>query len=87
LYCLFTPIIYNNADLLKSQITSDNKGKSGIADKIDGKRYVGSSSDLKRRLQQYFNINYLNKNTCMRICRGRTEVWLFQFLLRNFRIL
>jgi len=26
---------------------------------INGKRYIGSSDNLKRRFLQYFNINYL----------------------------
>jgi hypothetical protein len=84
LCCLFTPIVYNNADLLKPAILSENKGKSGIycwKNLINGKRYVGSSTDLKRRLQQYFNINYLNKNTTMRICKALLKYGYSNFCL------
>jgi len=62
---------YNNADICKDQILSDNKNKSGIymfTNKINEKRYIGSSDNLRRRFQQYFNKNYLIKNTCMTIC-------------------
>lgn len=82
---LFTPlIVYNNADLLKVQIISENKGKSGIycwKNLISDRRYIGSSSDLKRRLQQYFNINYLNQNTSMRICRALLKYGYSNFCL------
>jgi group I intron endonuclease len=36
----------------------------------NGKRYIGSSAWLSRRLRQYFNISYLERNTCMYICRA-----------------
>lgn len=81
---IFPPIVYNNADLLKSVIISDNRGKSGIycwKNLINGKLYVGSSTDLTRRLQQYFNINYLNKNTTMRICRALLKYGYSNFCL------
>jgi group I intron endonuclease len=48
---------------------------------IDDKRYIGSSTDLKRRLQPYFNINYLNKNTSMRICRALLKYGYSNFCL------
>jgi len=37
---------------------------------INGKRYIGSSDNLKRRFREYFNINYLLKDNCMQICRA-----------------
>ena len=36
--------------------------------KINGKRYIGSSANLNRRFSEYFNINYLFKNKSMSIC-------------------
>ena len=56
--------VYDNADKNKLDILKDNKGKSGIylwENKENGKFYIGSSLDLKRRLMCYYNINYLAK--------------------------
>jgi group I intron endonuclease len=64
---------YHNIDTEKLQILSDNLGKSGIycfTNTINGKRYVGSSNNLRIRLLQYFNTNYLLRNTSMPICRA-----------------
>jgi excinuclease UvrABC nuclease subunit len=61
---------YPNSDTCKAKILSDNKNKSGIymfKNKINGKRYIGSSDNLKRRFTYYFNVNYLLRNTCMNI--------------------
>src|SRR5690348_5401051 len=69
-------IVYNNADTEKFKIISDNKGKAGIyqwTHKESGKNYVGSSSNLKTRLSQYFNINYLERNKTMYICNALKE--------------
>jgi hypothetical protein len=62
---------YHSIDTEKLQILSDNLGKSGIycfTNTINGKRYLGSSNNLRIRLLQYFNTNYLLRNTCMPIC-------------------
>jgi len=43
--------IYGNADIQKSDIVSENKGKSGIyrwVNNLTGDSYVGSSVNLKR---------------------------------------
>jgi group I intron endonuclease len=37
---------------------------------INGKRYIGSSENLKRRFREYFNTNYLMRKKCMYICRA-----------------
>ena len=60
---------YSNADANKVQILSDNQNKSGIykfKNLKNGKRYIGSSENLRARFrlrQQYFNVNYLFRNT------------------------
>lgn len=65
--------LYNNADTQKTQIISENKARSGIylwINLVDQKAYIGSSKDLGRRLRDYFNINYLEGNNTMYICRA-----------------
>jgi len=57
---------YNNPDLKKQQICSDNKNKTGIyrwTHIISGKSYVGSSLDLSIRFKNYFNISYLKSES------------------------
>lgn len=55
-------IVYTNPKNEKAIILKENKGKSGVyqwTNKINGKRYIGSSVDLSNRLRNYFNISYL----------------------------
>ena len=55
---------YNNADIQKQQICTDNYNKTGIyswTNVISGKSYVGSSLDLSIRFKNYFNISYLER--------------------------
>jgi group I intron endonuclease len=66
-------VIYTNADTTKQQILQENQNKSGIymfKNSINGKRYFGSSDNLKRRFSEYFNINYLESHKYMVICRA-----------------
>jgi group I intron endonuclease len=60
----FPAIIYVNADTQKVQILKDNKGRSGVymwTNNINGKRYVGSSINLGKRLSSYYNFDFLSK--------------------------
>lgn len=55
---------YRNADLDKLQILKENQGKAGVyrwTNLINGNTYIGSSTDLGRRLREYYNINYLER--------------------------
>jgi group I intron endonuclease len=55
-------IIYMNAETEKSQILSSNKGKTGIYQwihKESGKIYIGSATDLSKRLRNYYSPLYL----------------------------
>ena len=55
-------LIYKNADTLKKDVISDNRGKSGIyrwINNINGKCYVGSSIDLVSRLYCYYSLKFL----------------------------
>nr|QCW06878.1 hypothetical protein [Drechslerella brochopaga] len=66
-------MIYPNSDIQKLDALKDNKEKSGIylwKNRINGKLYVGSGEDLARRLREYYNINYLNKDSGMLICKA-----------------
>jgi hypothetical protein len=64
-----TPIpvkIYINADVLKAQILLENQGKTGVyiwENKLNGKRYVGSSVDLSKRFRNYFSVFFLERET------------------------
>ena len=76
--------VYSNADTQKAEIRGENKGKSGIycfTNLTDGKKYVGSSENLGRRFAEYFNINFLEKNNSMYICRA-----LLKFGYSNFSL-
>ena len=70
----FVPVmVYSNVDTDKLQILKDNKGKAGVylfMHNESGKKYVGSSRDLSRRLRNYFNINHVQRVKSMYICRA-----------------
>jgi group I intron endonuclease len=54
----------------KPEILKENKNKSGIycfTNLTNGKKYVGSSINLRTRFLEYFNINYLERNKNMPI--------------------
>ena len=74
LLCAIIPIkSYSNAAADKSRVLKENKGKSGVylwTNLINGKSYIGSSDNLRRRLNNYFNTNHLLINDCMYICRA-----------------
>jgi len=75
------PVVsYTNADTLKLQIIQENRNKSGIyrwTNHINGKSYIGSSSNLGERFYRYFNINYLIKTLV------RTKSSIYSSLLKN----
>lgn len=73
LYSICAIRVYSNADTQKLEILAENLDKSGVYrwnNLINGKAYIGSSIRLKIRFSQYFNINYLERNSGMHICRG-----------------
>lgn len=75
---------YDNADESKIKILSDNKGKSGIymwTNKVNNKRYVGSSVDLRRRILEYFNLSRLMKESSMIINRALMKEGYSKFSL------
>jgi hypothetical protein len=66
-------VTYSNADILKKKISDENNSKCGVylwKNKENGKCYIGSSNSLSRRFREYFNLNYLERNKSMLICRA-----------------
>jgi group I intron endonuclease len=55
--------------------------------KESGKIYIGSASNIKTRLLQYFNINYLERNKTMYICNSLKEHGYSAFSLTIFEII
>jgi len=78
---------YNNADICKDQILSDNKNKSGIykwKNTINGKCYVVSAENLSNRLSFYFSnlsMEYFLKSSKSQICSALLKHGLTNFSL------
>ena len=73
-------MIYLNADTLKLQIIKENRDKSGIyrwTNLINGKSYIGSSSNLGKRFYRYYSIEYLTTTLT------RTKSSIYSSLLKN----
>ena len=62
-YLAIIPIAtYSNADALKLDIIKEIKGKAGIYRWINnknGKSYIGSSTDLSKRLYKYYSLAHI----------------------------
>lgn len=75
---------YDNVELVKSEIISENKGKAGVycfTNKINGKFYVGSSVNLSIRFKNYMRPSYLNRHSSMAIYRA-----LLKYGYSNFQL-
>lgn len=77
--------IYTNADEQKELAVKENRGKSGIyrwINKKTRKSYVGSSINLSKRFNQYYNYNHIaDPNRNMRIDRA-----LLKYGYSNFQL-
>lgn len=74
--------IFFDADKDKLDILKYIKGKSGIymwTNKLNGKKYVGSSVDLRRRVLEYYNVNRMLNEKSMPI-----NVALLKYGYTNF---
>jgi hypothetical protein len=75
---------YDNVDTDKLRILSENEGKIGVYMWINletGKRYIGSSVNLKRRFLSYYNVNRLMEEASMVINRALLKYGYAQFTL------
>lgn len=86
----FSPIkVYLNPDLQKKIIFSENQDRSGIycwVYKVNGKFYIGSSSNLNTRFRHYYSLPLLKSNYSMVICRAlmkhgfsNFELYIFEY--------
>jgi hypothetical protein len=76
--------VFTDADKNKLDILNYVKGKAGIymwINKLNGKKYVGSSVNLRRRLLEYYNVNRLLNNNNMPI-----NVALLKYGYHNFSL-
>jgi group I intron endonuclease len=66
------------------QILDDNKNKAGVylwINIVDGKKYIGSSENLKKRFREYFNVNHLMRNKSLYICSALLKYGYSKFSL------
>lgn len=79
----------NNIIKDKNIILNGLKNKSGIymfINKINGKKYIGSSVDLRRRLLSYLNVKYLKREDSMIINKAllKHKYNNFEFMILEF---
>ncbi len=82
-----TPIIYNDSLSNKFNILNENKGKSGIYRWIlssNNESYVGSSTNISKRLRRYYSINYLKDKTLK--YNSRIYIALLKYGYKNFNL-
>lgn len=68
----------------KAEILKENAEKSGIylfTNKVNGKNYIGSAKNLRKRLMEYFNPKYLERKNYMYICRSILKHGMCNFSL------
>ena len=80
-------VIYSNAAIDKAQILSDNQNKAGIYcfhNLITGKKYIGSGTNLSKRLAFYFSASSLETQ----LKRGQSHICsaILKHGLENFSL-
>jgi group I intron endonuclease len=64
---------YKNADSDKKKAVEENRGRSGVyrlKNLYNGKCYIGSSTDIGRRLTSYYSFLYISAQKSSLICRA-----------------
>lgn len=85
--CFSVLKVYDKPDEQKKQILLENKGKSGVyrwTNKITAKSYVGSASNLSKRLYFYYSQNLIRSE----LTRGNSAIYsaILKHGLQNFRL-
>jgi GIY-YIG catalytic domain len=97
LYCINAIKNYMNPllDRMNKLIYKDNNKKSGIymfTNKLNNKRYIGSTINLHKRISRYFQNSYLKNSKhqnhlIIKAIKKNIELKIFLFLLLNILIL
>lgn len=83
--CNTKTILFLNADLDKPDLIKTDKNKSGVymwKNNLNGKRYVGSTINLRRRFLEYYNSKVLLRNSDMVICSALLKYGYSSALLK-----
>lgn len=85
-----TPIkVYENADTQKQELLKESEGKTCVymwTNLLNGKRYVGSAMDLRRRLLVYYSVKYLMSDPTMNIYKALLKYGYSSFSLTILEI-
>lgn len=76
--------VYENSDTQKLELLKESRGKTAIymwTNKLNGKRYIGSAKDLKRRLLNYFSVAFISNDLTMPIYRALLKYGYSNFSL------
>jgi group I intron endonuclease len=78
--------IYSNSDLNKVSIIEENKGQAGVyrwVNILTGEFYIGSSTNLSKRLQQYYQYSYISSPD-----RGQSKIYssILKYGYSNFSL-
>jgi group I intron endonuclease len=75
---------YEDFYLLKKDILTENKEKSGIyklTNKLTNEIYIGQSSDISKRFKNYFNMSYIRSKNTFKISRALIKYGYSNFSL------
>lgn len=78
---------YPDAYLNKTMILKDNKNKAGIyrwVNKVNGNTYIGSSTNLRYRLSQYYRLSYIDSQLSK--SKSRILCALLKYGYTNFQL-
>jgi len=76
--------VYENSDTQKLELLKESRGKTAVymwTNQENGKRYIGSAKNLKRRLLKYFNVALISEDLSMAIYRALLKYGYSKFSL------